>query len=317
MKLFGSLAAMLLAFAAAAALAPVAGAAGTATDQFPSGQEAEFDVSGTNGFKVHFSISKRYVDAVAAKGTAIVSYKVHAGQAEDGRFAGALPGIGHVSVRFRQRGKTKRIAILCPKAPTLIHPGVFLGTIRLRGEQGYTVVHATRAVGAVSETPRHNCGGSGKRRQSALMLALRPMKPQFLSIEAKASNIAFLSGQIINAEKLELSILGASHSRRRDGMLVENAVVEFGSAPAILLTEDLEFPKTATVQPPRPFSGSAGFELHDPHSSSWTGDLAVDLPGIGGVRLAGRRFRSRLCVAKHCGGSLPPEPGSHYVKATG
>ena len=201
--------------------------------------------------------------------------------------------------------------------PTTIRPGVFVGTIRLRGEQGYTRVRATQAVGAVSESPGPNCGRSRKRRQTALMRAMAPKKTQFLSIEAKAGDVTFLGGQIEGSEKLGLSILGASHTRVHDGMLVENAVLEVGSAPAVLVTEDLEFPKNATVQPAAPFSGSAAFELHDSHASSWTGDLAADLPGIGTVRLAGPRFRSELCVAKHCGGSLPPEPGEHYVKDAG
>jgi hypothetical protein len=156
---------------------------------------------------VHFAIAKGNVAAMATRDSAIVNYRAHDGEAEADRFVGTLPGIGGVSVRFHQRGKTKRIAILCPKAPTLVRPGFFVGTIRLRGEKGYTEVRASRAPGTVSETPGRNCGHQRNQRQPALMRAMKAAKPHFLSIQAKAGNVSFYSGQIIGSEKLELSIL--------------------------------------------------------------------------------------------------------------
>ncbi len=319
MKLNRPIAATLIALAAlTTALAPCADAAAISPSAISAGQEAEFEASGSNGFRVQFVLSKRAFGAAASKGPATVSYKVHGGSAGDGRFAGTLPGIGRVSVRFHQHGRTKRLPILCRQAPTLVRPGYFVGTVHLRGEQDYTEVDATRVKGTVSETPRRDCYRKPKRRQSALVRAIEPQKAQFLLFQAKAGAVAFFGGQIeVGKAKVELSILGASHTRRRDGMLVESRVIEFGSAPVVLPGEDIEFPKSATVAPPAPFSGSAAFELQDSHTSTWTGDLAVELPGVGEVRLAGPRFRSQLCISKHCGGSLPPGHGSHYVKEAG
>lgn len=296
---------------AAAAFAPTAGAAGSPARPGPAGQEAQFGVAGSKGFQVHFTVSQGSVDAVAAKGPALVSYQAHGGQAADGRFAGTLPGIGRVAVRFHQLGKAKHVAILCPKAPTVVRPGFFVGTIRLRGEQGYTKVSATRAKGTLSEAPGAKCDPRQRPRQPTLLRAPKRNDPKFLSIQAKAGNVEVIAGESSGGKK-SLSLLGALRSRHHDGMLIENAVLRFGSEPAILPTEDVEFPTTATVQPGAPFSGSATFEFSDSKTSTWTGDLAVELPGVGKVSLAGPRFRSQYCVNKRCVGSLPPESGSDY-----
>jgi hypothetical protein len=298
----------LVALAAAVALTPTAATAAPARN-LPASPEAEFEVAGTHGFLVHFSVSKGSVAAVATKGPDLVSYRAHGGEAADGRFAGTFPGIGRVAVRFHQHGKTKRVTILCPKAPTLARPGFFVGTIRLRGEQGYTEVRGTRAEGTLAETPGPKCNPRQKPRQPTLLRAGKPGKSKFLSIQAKAGNVEVLAGQS-SGGKVSLSILGALRSHHHDGMLVENAVLQFGSAPTILPSEDVDFPKTATVAPGAPFSGSATFEFSDTKTSTWTGDLAVELPGVGRVSLAGPRYRSHLCSGKRCVGSLPPEPGS-------
>jgi hypothetical protein len=316
MKLDRSIGATLFALAALAiAVAPSADAAAIPPGAFSSGQEAEFEATGSSGFRVHFALSQRAFGAAASKGPATVSYNARGGSAEDGRFAGTLPGIGRVSVRFHQHGKTRRLPILCRQAPTLVRPGYFVGTVHLRGEHDYTEVDATRVKGAVSETPHRNCAAKRTGHRSALMRTMKSKEAQTLLLQAKAGDVTFVGGQIsVGKKEVELSILGASHTRRHDGMLVENTVIEFGSSPVVLPSEDVEFPKSATVEPPEPFSGSAAFELQSSHTSTWTGDLAVELPGVGKVRLAGPRFRSNLCVAKDCGGSLPPEHGTHYVQ---
>jgi hypothetical protein len=44
---------------------------------------------------------------------------------------------------------------------------------------------------------------------------------------------------------------------------------------------------SATVSPPVPFTGSGSFLRNPDGSTSWTGTLAVDLPGLGSVPLTG------------------------------
>lgn len=57
----------------------------------------------------------------------------------------------------------------------------------------------------------------------------------------------------------------------------------------------------ATVSPSAPFSGSATFHLDGPKTASWTGDLAVELPGAGEVPLSGEGISAGLCHGpSHC-----------------
>jgi hypothetical protein len=44
---------------------------------------------------------------------------------------------------------------------------------------------------------------------------------------------------------------------------------------------------SATVRPPFPFTGSGSFLRNPDGSISWTGTLAVSLPGLGSVQLTG------------------------------
>jgi hypothetical protein len=185
-----------------------------------------------------------------------------------------------------------------------VQPGYFVGTIRLRGEKSYTRVQATRAQGTVSEAPSAKCASQRNRRQSLLRQSPGGEEPPTLSILATAGNVGLIGAQTAGSEKSSGSLIAAFHTRHHDGMVVKNAVLEFGSAPVILPTEDVGFPESATVQPPKPFSGSANFAVQNPHAASWTGDLAVELPGIGEVRLAGPSFKSEICLAEDCRGSL-------------
>jgi hypothetical protein len=61
----------------------------------------------------------------------------------------------------------------------------------------------------------------------------------------------------------------------------------------------------ATVEPPAPFTGSAAFALTSPTSDTYSGDLAVELPGVGAVPLTGPAIAAGLCRDYHCTKTLP------------
>ncbi len=62
----------------------------------------------------------------------------------------------------------------------------------------------------------------------------------------------------------------------------------------------------ATITPPAPFSGSATFHLEDPQTASWTGELAVEMPGLGKVPLTGDGIDAGLCKGPpNCTKTLP------------
>ena len=51
---------------------------------------------------------------------------------------------------------------------------------------------------------------------------------------------------------------------------------------------------SATLAPPRPFSGKATFQRRAGAPPSWTGTLSVVLPGTRRISLVGRRYHPRL-----------------------
>lgn len=52
--------------------------------------------------------------------------------------------------------------------------------------------------------------------------------------------------------------------------------------------------RSATLEPPPPFSGSASFHRHARMANRWSGNLTVDLPGRSDVPLAGTGIRATL-----------------------
>lgn len=94
--------------------------------------------------------------------------------------------------------------------------------------------------------------------------------------------------------------LRASLSRLRRSMLVANSVSAITRKDEALATATP--PRSATIDPPSPFTGSATFQQESSKDFSWTGDLAVELPGIGEVNLAGPKFETELCLGRRCRG---------------
>ena len=81
----------------------------------------------------------------------------------------------------------------------------------------------------------------------------------------------------------------AARIERRPTMRVYRFAYAFGDETTFLCDEELTW---ATVEPPRPFSGSASFSRSA--QSTWIGSLGVELPGVGIVPLTGDEYAARL-----------------------
>lgn len=79
-------------------------------------------------------------------------------------------------------------------------------------------------------------------------------------------------------------------------MAISRSVFTGGDVPGTLTTSlPGEKPATAKLKPPWPFQGEGVYLENSATSHSWTGDLAVSLPGLQ-VPLTGPRFKTSLCV---------------------
>jgi hypothetical protein len=74
-------------------------------------------------------------------------------------------------------------------------------------------------------------------------------------------------------------------------MRIQRVVAVPGPTRSFVFEDNL---RSATVEPPAPFSGSASFERATKGRKTWTGDLSASFPGRAGVPLAGPKFESVL-----------------------
>lgn len=77
---------------------------------------------------------------------------------------------------------------------------------------------------------------------------------------------------------------------RRPSMWVGRFAWAFGKDGTFICDSGLT---RATVEPPPPFAGSAGF-LRGVPGPTWSGSLSVDLPGLGSTPLAGDGYTARF-----------------------
>jgi hypothetical protein len=159
--------------------------------------------------------------------------------------------------------------------------GVWKGKIRFKGEGGYTKVRARKAKGTVLLTRNLKCHGP-KPRTATVLNAAKVIPATNTLVNFNAAQVKGRSGRTFVASEV--------------GTLTKTSPVTFirsVSLTGLANTFTHNGLVSAHVKPPNPFSGSGDFHS-SPSGSSWTGPLAVDLPGDSGVKLTGSGFIARL-----------------------
>ncbi|MEX2448479.1 MAG: hypothetical protein WD404_07025, partial [Solirubrobacterales bacterium] len=145
----------------ASGLAGPASAGAKATLPPRSQPVAELELKGSGGYSLTVIGDRRTVALLALKGLGgIASYETRGRVTPDGIRA-RFGGLGRVAVEFKPSGriKRKRPPRGCRGAVRKTFPGVFVGTIRFRGEQGYTRGGAQRARGSMELRSAWRCKG--------------------------------------------------------------------------------------------------------------------------------------------------------------
>lgn len=265
----------------------------------PAAHGYRISVSGTDSGALGLNV---YVEATKGQRYAVL-YTVHGISSENGRIKAKLPGVGRIAVRFDERTVGRKpVPGNCKGRPTIVRRGFFRGTIELRGEQGYTSVHRSVARGEITESFRQACderepGGREPQVHQTLLLAGGEAEGTLISFSALHVDFGRRLGQVTG--------YSASSTTLRDGMIVKTDVLARDDGAGFSTPDPAGVRENATVEPPNPFSGSAIFHLDSPRSSSWTGTLAAELPGIGEVPLAGPGFWSALCEDGICTKTSP------------
>jgi hypothetical protein len=194
----------------------------------------------------------------------------------------------------------------CHGPAPVVSRGVFVGWVHIRGERDYTRAESRHVRGKIVHSFRNNCH---------LPPRARPSSAAVKQLDASAARgrglLTFSAISFPFTEQGGPLVFHASLVRQRGSMLVSNSIfaVTKRSDSLVIATP----PRSATVDPPSPFTGSAAFQQESEKDFSWTGDLAAELPGTGEVALAGPKFETDLCVGHHCRGDTEDTGGRSTI----
>lgn len=229
-----------------------------------------------------------------------LSVRFDSGPADQGSDAGGSAGI--VADTLARRSAT---ASRCRGREPVLEEGVFRGEIRFEGENGFARIDSRHAAGFVNRRYRQVCPrGSkndslsaafehilGKLRYTTLQAQGR-IDGAGLLFEAKAIDGSALFGPKAANLGHEFTVFSVEH---REKMRLMRSVGAKGNEGSFLFSKKGATPQTATITPPKPFTGAAEYVKEKGVPASWTGTLAAHLPGAGLVPLTGPRSRADLC----------------------
>jgi hypothetical protein len=183
----------------------------------------------------------------------------------------------------------------------------FVGSISFTGVGGSPTIDAERAKGRLERMSELRCrrgGGQGSSAGTDLFdsLELPHRVLDGVQTDALSSKITapgrVASFEAINRLGRDRATVRAEAMERLGPIAIARAVEVTGvPGRAIEAGSKAEHPKSATVTPPAPFSGSAVYRsagsIRSAASGKMTGSLSVDLFGVK-VRLAGPRAKASL-----------------------
>lgn len=264
---------------------------------------AEFTLRGSNGYRITVSAEAEggsdeiELSAEGRSGTA--QYTV-SGKVTADSIKAKFGQLGTVSVRFEPSGRERNVRV--PKKCMRNRPrivtsrlGKFIGTIKFRGERGYTQVAAHSATGGTGDplanTPKkmqcdfHESDAERKRELESVSLDGAPPGDQiYFSAFRLFGNFPQFIPPGAALPKRDRYLFFVLASEKVEGVSILRSSGAFGTSKDFVFDKSLT---SATVRPPSPFTGSGSFLRNADGSTTWTGDLAAPLPGLGTVSLTG------------------------------
>jgi hypothetical protein len=255
-------------------------------------------LTGSKGYRISLSsyINHKYnrITLSAEKNGAYARYIVK-GEAHNGVIRATYPGLGRIAVHFVP-SKVKELPPNpgCDKPSGTVDQGTFLGTIRFRGEKGFTSVDAGRAHGSIVKHFRQLC----RAVKRAVASRGHPGRAfEGIELSAKTGNVQFTAENTVGDPK---STFHVRASENRKGIQIGRGIREVTGRG---FTYDAQGLTEARVAPPAPFMGQAHYSgspvPEDPMPGFYTqgtlsGSLKVYLPGLGVVPLGGSGVKAQI-----------------------
>jgi hypothetical protein len=243
--------------------------------------EASFHLKGSHHYAINGLGFPSYATLTASGGHGSAQYIGTKGQ--DSGFAGAKRMVSDLGSRggYDLRFHAKRTKMIdppkgCTGKQAKARIGVWKGTIKFRGEGGYTSVDATRAPGRV--VPEHSLWDCGQQVKGTQLLVVGggPPPPPVQFTAFKPDQGSTTSFTATDSETLPAKA-GVTVQVRRE-------VAVNGTSGQFIFNDALT---RAQVNPPAPFSGTGTFGPATSTHLSWNGSLAVDFPGAPNFALHG------------------------------
>ncbi|HEU4738928.1 MAG TPA: hypothetical protein VFS54_07585 [Solirubrobacterales bacterium] len=265
---------------------------------------SSIDLRGNHGYGVHiFGLSRKQVWIVVEKGGASAAY-LWRGRVTENAIEAKLGKFGRVSVQLRpgSRSEVEEGQADCKGRPGIRREGRFAGVIRFRGENGFTSVDVKGARGTTYRGFRLVC----KRREVKEPEYERPPTTSLSAVSGRYPRAPWFS--VFKQEParraafpyLEEAQYTAHTTEPRPGLGVVRSASVTAEPETFAVSPPGTTPATATVAPPAPFSGTASYEKQPGGAVTWSGDLAVELPGRGTLSLTDSTFRAELCRSLAC-----------------
>ncbi len=211
------------------------------------------------------------------------------GVAQPERLQATFGQFGKVSMRFRH-SRNRPPGKRCSFGRLLIKQhGIFVGSLRFRGEHGYVSVHLHRAKGAILRV--------GKRCHVRRHHGFDPSELGFLFAKPEAAMLA------ISREGVDATALLAITAKRKSAFLSVHeesrgklAIVRIATA---LRPGKLHFDESltsGTLVPPPPFHGTGRYHAFPDGTHAWSGNLSANFPGAPRYPLTGPGYETLLEV---------------------
>jgi hypothetical protein len=205
------------------------------------------------------------------------------------RLEADLGALGRISLDIVPTGAKKSLRSRCGGEPLTLEPNTYQGTFEFHGEEGFTEAEATH----IPEYSRFGvdflCSGKGWGEVSG------PGLPGARLRVRAGTGHHHMELQVNKNRPGGHTYFEAGVKEKRGRIEIARSVT--GHAPASAFAYD-QLVRSATVDPPAPFSGSATFRRSASPANRWSGNLTVDLPGRSDFPLTDDRVRISLVHAK-------------------
>jgi hypothetical protein len=271
----------------------------------PGYNSMALSLKGSHGYRIYVERRGRQVFLLAGGTRSTVAYVPHSRAQKSNEIEARFPGVGRISVWFRPQGPSRSSQPPsfpgCKSGEIVKQRGYFVGTIRFRGERGYTTAYAKRARGAIETVGKEVCKRSAFDDSDSEPESDRTEFSAYS--KSGGRTVAFSASSVSVSDQTLLTAFSGFIGERRRGMKIFRSTFVSGERAGIVPGDTRPFPLSATITPPAPFQGSAEFQRTPEGDSTWTGSLTVPLPGLGRVSLAGPDFTARLCQRSGCTGN--------------